>query len=115
MVHPNHRKIVQALNYFAEKQPNNTMNRMKALKLLWLADRYHLRQYGRMISEDDYFAIQYGPISSSAKDILDTPYNYEDSIEHLRVVNRYYYKSISPTNTRCLFKDRHYGTQSYIE
>ena len=99
MAQPNHRKIVQALNYLAEKQPDKRLNRMKALKLLWLADRYHLRQYGRTISEDTYYAIKYGPISTTAKDILDSPFIYEDADRCLEAIGKYGYKSIFPTNT----------------
>jgi hypothetical protein len=44
---------------------------MKAYKLLWLADRYHLRQYGRTITGDTYFALPLGLIPSDAKNILE--------------------------------------------
>lgn len=46
------RKIVQALNYIACSQVGGVANCMKAYKLLWLADIYHLRQYGRTVSGD---------------------------------------------------------------
>ncbi len=44
---------------------------MKAIKLTFLADRYHLRKYGRLITNDNYFAMQYGPVPSGTKDICD--------------------------------------------
>ena len=47
------RKIIQALAYIAYHQPGHKVNSMKAYKLLWLADRYHLRQYGRTITGDN--------------------------------------------------------------
>lgn len=62
------RKATQALNYFAVKE-GGRINKMKALKLLYLADRYHLRKYGRLITNDIYFAMNFGPVPSSAKDI----------------------------------------------
>src|ERR1700722_8229553 len=44
---------------------------MKAIKLIWLSDRLHLRTYGRMITGDSYFALPYGPVPSSTRDILE--------------------------------------------
>ena len=65
------RKIVQALNYFACSQLGHTINSMKAYKLLWLADRYHLRHYGRTVSGDEYYALPHGPVPMDAKNIVD--------------------------------------------
>lgn len=65
------RKIIQMLNYLAVKQGGDAMNKMKAYKLVWLADRYHVRQYGRLISNDTYYALPKGPIPTEVKHILD--------------------------------------------
>jgi len=37
----------------------------------YLADRYHLRKYGRLITNDSYFAMSYGPVPSGVKDIAE--------------------------------------------
>lgn len=65
------RKIVQALTYFASKQKGHELDNMKAYKLLWLADRSHLRLYGRFISNDTYYAMPFGPVPSDAKQLLE--------------------------------------------
>ncbi len=65
------RKIIQALVYFATQQKDKTIDNMKAYKLLWLADRWHLRQYGRTISGDVYYAMPFGVVPSDAKCILE--------------------------------------------
>lgn len=65
------RKILQALAYIASKQPDKHIANIKAFKLLWLADRYHLRQYGRTITGDTYFAMPKGVVPSDAKNILE--------------------------------------------
>lgn len=65
-----HRKATQALNHFALKE-GGSISKMKALKLVYLADRYHLRKYGRLITNDIYFAMNYGPVPSSVKDIAE--------------------------------------------
>ena len=64
-------KIINTLGYFAKRQGYDTINCMKAYKLMWLADRYHLRQYGRTISGDRYFAMQHGLVPSDAKNIIE--------------------------------------------
>lgn len=61
-------KATQALNYLAKKE-GGKIDKMKAIKLIWLADRLHLRQYGRPILNDTYVAMDYGPVGSSVKDI----------------------------------------------
>lgn len=45
---------------------------MKVIKLIWLADRYHLRKYGRPIVNDEYWAMSFGPVGSSVKDIAES-------------------------------------------
>ncbi len=68
----NFKKAVQALVFVAEKEkPAAAINKMKAFKLLWLADRAHLRNYGRTILGDIYFALNYGPIPSNTKDLAE--------------------------------------------
>lgn len=66
----NFKKAVQALNYLACKN-GGTLNKMKAIKMIWLADRLHLRKYGRSITCDEYYAVPYGPIPSATRDILE--------------------------------------------
>ena len=39
--------------------------------LVYMADRYHLRKYGRLISGDTYYAMQLGPVPSITKIICD--------------------------------------------
>lgn len=65
-----HRKATQALNFFARKE-SGRINKLKALKLVFFADRYHLRSYGRPITNDRYLAMNYGPVASSCKDLAE--------------------------------------------
>lgn len=63
-------KATQALNKLAQIS-GGKINKMKAIKLLWLADRYHLRKYGRPIFNDNYYAMEFGPVGSSTKDLAE--------------------------------------------
>lgn len=65
----NYKKATQALNWFALKS-GDKINKMKALKLVYFADRYHLRKYGRLITNDNYVAMKNGAVPSSTRDIL---------------------------------------------
>ena len=70
-----HRKATQALAFFAE-QSGGVLNKMKALKLIYFADRYHLRKYGRSITNDTYFAMKYGPVASGCRNLQTGPDEY---------------------------------------
>lgn len=65
-----HRKATQALNSFAAKA-GGKINKMRALKLVYFADRYHLRKYGRPVVGDEYLAMNYGPVASGTKDLAE--------------------------------------------
>lgn len=94
-----HKKTTQALNFFA-RQSGGRINKMKALKLLFFADRFHLRKYGRPITNDEYFAMGYGPVPSGAKDLAEGSDFRPDvekaySSQFVDPVDRYEFTSIS--------------------
>jgi uncharacterized phage-associated protein len=86
-----HKKATQILNYFATRA-GGKINRMKALKLVFLADRYHLRKYGRLVSNDLYIAMKLGPIPSLIMDIAEADKslnkNFKEYVlKYLKVTN----------------------------
>ena len=93
----NYKKAVQALNFFA-KEDGGTINKMKSIKLIWLADRLHLRKYGRSITGDEYFALPNGPVPSATRDVLECN-NFMDDIasdyasEYIIAHEKYNFKS----------------------
>lgn len=104
----NYKKTVQALSYIATKQ-GGTINKMKAIKLIWLSDRFHLRNFGRTITGDTYFAFKFGPVPSTTRDILETSSFLSDeelaySSEFIVVNNRLEYSSKLPPNLK-VFSD----------
>lgn len=67
------RKILQALYYIQNKAPSDNLsrfNRVWLLKMLYFADRYHIRHFGILATDDTYFAMNLGPVASTAFDIL---------------------------------------------
>ena len=71
----NYKKAVQLLNFFAEKE-GGSIDKIKTIKLVWLADRAHLRKFGRPITFDSYFAMAHGPVPSSTKDLAGENSNF---------------------------------------
>lgn len=82
----NYRKAVQLVNFFALKE-GGKINRMKAVKLVWLADRLHLRQHYRLITEDVYYALPKGPVPSNTLNLLkDGRGLTEEQVEYSKVI-----------------------------
>ncbi len=94
-----YKKATQALNYFA-RQSGGRINKMKALKMLFFADRFHLRKYGRPITNDEYFAMNFGPVPSGGKDLVEGS-DFRPDVEKayagqfLNAVSRYEFSSVS--------------------
>lgn len=93
------KKIIQALAYIAYQQPCHKVNSMKAYKLLWLADRYHLRLFGRTITGDVFYALPHGVVPSDAKNIVEhlathrpTDESYRD--KYLKRLGKYSYQAV---------------------
>jgi len=61
-------KIIQALCYVLQKVKR--ADKLKLVKLLFLADKYHALRYGRTVTGDEYWAMDYGPVGSTTKDLL---------------------------------------------
>ena len=60
---------VQAIYYITTKR-HKSLDHWTVLKLIFFADRYHLRKYGRTVTDDNYFAMQKGPVPSTVYDII---------------------------------------------
>jgi hypothetical protein len=94
----NYKKSIQALNYFAIKS-DGKLNKMKALKLIWLSDRYHLRHFGKTITGDSYFALPFGPVASTTRDILEnkllSKLESEYSSSYIKKTDKYNFMSIN--------------------
>lgn len=91
--------LVQVLYYISIKL-NKNIDKLTALKLIYFADRYHLRKYARMITDDTYYAMHYGPVASNVKDIL--AFSLTDEEEKymsgfIKQVNKNTYKAINNT------------------
>lgn len=67
-----YKKITQMLNYLIRKDERAAgMDERKLIKLVWAADRYHMRKYARTVSGDHYVATENGPEGSLTKNIVE--------------------------------------------
>lgn len=67
----NREKALEAILLIAQQLPNPTMHSIA--KMLYLSDKLHLREYGRLICGDRYIAMQYGPVPSAIYDMMKVP------------------------------------------
>ncbi|MGZ5443915.1 MAG: Panacea domain-containing protein [Thermoanaerobaculia bacterium] len=63
-------KLVQAITYFASRGIKD-LDKMKAAKLLFHADKYHLLKYGRPVIGDQYACMEYGPVPSTSLNVMN--------------------------------------------
>lgn len=63
-------KLVQSLVFFAQRGVRD-LDKMKAAKLLFHADKYHLLKYGRPVIGDQYACMEYGPVPSASLTVMN--------------------------------------------
>lgn len=88
----NYKKTVQMINFFAMKAGEEKLPLYKTntLKLLYFADKKHLRDYLRTISGDTYTAKQMGPVADNACDLIEAQASGEErEAEDVKYANEY--------------------------
>jgi len=80
--------IILECFYYLSKKMNTPIDKLAGIKLLFFADRYHLRKYGRLISEDIYYALPHGPVASNSLDILNEVMNGYNAGANKTYLNR---------------------------
>lgn len=81
-------KATQAAARLVESE-GGKINHMKLIKLLYLADRAALLQWGRPITFDWYYSLPHGPVPSFTLDIINSPSDPENpSYWHLYISER---------------------------
>lgn len=90
-------KAVAAVSYLIQKTGESMY---PILKMVYLADKFHLERYGRLISGDNYVAMKQGPVPSRAYDIFKALRGSADSGEaeiagcYLRYVGEHDYEVV---------------------
>ena len=63
-----HKKAVEIILHVAQNAPCPDIYHV--LKIIYFADKSHLQQYGRLLCDDSYVAMNNGPVPSGAYDII---------------------------------------------
>ncbi len=61
-------KALEAILYIAKSLHNPTFHSIS--KMLYLSDKLHLQEYGRLICGDCYIAMEYGPVPSAIYNMM---------------------------------------------
>ena len=65
------RKAALAMAYLVSRMAGQKTDKVKLMKLLYLADRDHFLREGRPITGDDPYAMPYGPVPTLSLNLLD--------------------------------------------
>lgn len=64
------RKAAQSIAYLTVKNGRNPLNILKAVKLVYLADRESLRLYGFPIQDEAHYSLPHGPVNSTTYEFM---------------------------------------------
>ncbi len=64
------KKATQLINFFVRKEPG--IHKDKLCSMIFLADRLHLRRYGRLITDDTYVATPKGPVPVNTAKLIES-------------------------------------------
>ncbi|SHJ78733.1 Uncharacterized phage-associated protein [Palleronia salina] len=62
------RKAAQTIAYLAVKNGRNPLNILKAVKLVYLADRESIARHGFPIQDEDHYSLPHGPVNTTTYD-----------------------------------------------
>lgn len=64
------RKVAQVAAFFAQ-QERGTINVLKLTKLIYLADREHMKKYDSSITNDEFVSMPHGPVNSMTNQYIN--------------------------------------------
>ena len=63
--------VEQTVYYMLSKLAIPSVDKIKLIKLMFMADKYHLLNYGRTITDDNYYAMPHGPVGGKTFNTLN--------------------------------------------
>jgi len=67
----NERKVAQMATFFLRQTSDKRLPHLKLMKLLYLADRCAVKNFGRPMSGDRFVSMRHGPALSQTLDLMD--------------------------------------------
>ena len=89
-------KAAQVAAFFVDKHDNQTADKLKLVKLLYLSERASIRDRGRPMFYDEFYSLEYGPICSSALDGINNKADKAVWSQYLERVNTRTLKATHP-------------------
>lgn len=71
----NARKAAQTIAFFAMKNGTRPLEVIKAVKLIYLADRESVRRFGFPIQDEDRVSMPHGPVNSATYSMINGEYD----------------------------------------
>lgn len=93
-------KAINALLFISQNicDDKGYADKYATLKILYFAEKKHLANYGRLITDDRFAALKFGPVPSSSYDILDY------SAENFTQINKTSVQPVGELNLKKLSK-----------
>ena len=99
-------KAINALLFISQNicDENGYADKYATLKILYFAEKKHLANYGRLITDDKFAALKFGPVPSSSYDILEGDADNFSSIDNKTVkpIGELNIKKLSKSDVNCL-------------
>jgi len=77
-------KLLNVLLYVLGRLNHAEREFHKIFKILWFADIAHIKEYGRLITDDEYMKMEYGPVPSFLYDLLKGIRNHNPVFDKYR-------------------------------
>lgn len=98
------KKIIEAISYVLSKK-DFCFSKLKLVKLLFIADKTHLEDFGRTITEDRFVAMKKGPVGSKTLDFLNAKFENEDQKDYFNSLILEKTKNVfCKAKNKCTFK-----------
>jgi uncharacterized phage-associated protein len=99
-------KALNALLYISQRiaDKEGKADKYATLKILYFAEKKHLVDYGRLITDDRFAALKFGPVPSNSYDLLENDFVHFTQIDNCNVVplTDPNLKKLSKSDIRCL-------------
>ena len=85
-------KLTAMATYFLSRAPKREIQNIKLMKLLYIAERYHLRENYTTISSVSFASLEHGPVISDGLEVMDgsKPDRFwNDHVEFLAIPSRW--------------------------
>ena len=80
---------VHLVAYLANKFGTEGLSVIKAVKLIFLADVYAIRNYATLLAGDTYYAMRNGPVASTIDNIVEQNNEYLGDLNHIKYVREF--------------------------